>query len=89
MKIDVAVPKNVNVKTLKLHMKVCGLFTASLEDEDGDEIHSQEYGYVPSFMPGQHSGYYLILDIDIDTGAITNWKDIDGSEILEWINGGE
>jgi hypothetical protein len=29
---------------------------------------------VPDFMPGEHYGDYVMLDVDIDTGKITNWK---------------
>lgn len=31
-------------------------------------------GYVPSFMPGEHFGDYVMLDIDPYTGVILNWK---------------
>ena len=31
-------------------------------------------GYVPDFMPGQHYGDYVQLDIDVNTGLIVNWK---------------
>ena len=30
--------------------------------------------YVPDFMPEEHYGDYVELDIDIDTGQILNWK---------------
>ena len=65
---------NINVKTLKLHLKVTDRFTASLESSEGKELYSQDDGYVPDFMPDQHYGDYVILDIDLDTGQITNWK---------------
>ena len=62
----------VEAKTLKLNMKVCDQFRARLYDQDDMFIGEYE-GYVPAFMPGQHFGDYLRLDINIDTGQITNW----------------
>ena len=61
----------VEAKTLAIYCKVCDNFTAALKDQFGNEIHDQEDGYVPDFMPGQHYGDYLILDIDLDTGAVS------------------
>ena len=76
----------VNVKALKIHLKVSDRFTASLESGGGTEIFNQDDGYVPSFMPGEHYGDYVILDIDIDTGQITNWKKPSAEDIEEWIS---
>lgn len=75
----------VQAKTLKLHLKVCDNFTADLVDQDGETIFAQDDGYVPGFMPGQHYGDYVILDIDMDTGQITNWIKPKSSQIEEWI----
>jgi hypothetical protein len=63
------------------------MFSANLHDQDNNCIHEQEQGYVPSFMPGEHYGDYVILDIDIDTGMINNWKKPTKSEIQDWISG--
>lgn len=76
----------VEPKILKIHCKVCDNFTASLEDNNGEQIHFQEDGYVPGFMPGQHYGDYLILDIDLDTGKVLNWKAPTADQIQEWVN---
>lgn len=86
---EIAMKKEVQVqaKTLSIHMKVCDQFSARLLDQDGGEIHDQEDGYVPGFMPGDHYGDYLILDIDMDTGKITNWKSVGAEDIQEWIEG--
>ena len=78
VEINITKSKKVVAKTLSLYCKVSDTFTATLKDADGDELKDYE-GYVPSFMPGDkdggsHYGDYLILDIDIDTGMITNWK---------------
>lgn len=75
----------VNVKTLKLHLKVCDRFTCGVYDQDNRELKDFE-GYVPDFMPGQHYGDYVILDIDIDSGQITNWKKPSAEQMQEFIN---
>ena len=72
MEINITKPVKVNAKTLKLHIKVCDRFECDIKDQDGMHIKGYE-GYVPDFFPGDHYGDYLILDIDIDTGVITNW----------------
>jgi hypothetical protein len=71
---------------LKIRCKVTDRFTASLEDKDGHEVHDQDDGYVPDFMPGQHYGDYLMLDIDLETGKILNWKAPTPDQIQEWVN---
>lgn len=84
----IAMKKEVHVeaKTLKIYCKVCDNFTAALVDQNGHEIYDQEDGYVPGFMPGEHFGDYLILDIDLDTGKVLNWKPPTAEEIEVWIN---
>ncbi|WP_201724257.1 hypothetical protein [Bradyrhizobium centrolobii] len=84
----IAMKKEVQIeaKVLKVHCKVSDMFTASLVDQNGDEIFDQEDGYVPGFMPGDHYGDYVILDIDLDTGKILNWKPPTAKAIEEWIN---
>lgn len=77
----------IEAKTLKIHCKVCDNFTASLVDKNGEDIHVQDDGYVPGFMPGQHYGDYLILDIDLETGRVLNWKHPDASDLEAWVNG--
>jgi len=59
-------------RVLKTSAKCSDLFYARLE-VDGKEVANHD-GYVPDFMPGQHYGDYVELDIDIDTGQILNWK---------------
>ena len=88
MEINITKPVQVNAKTFKLHIKVCDGFGGTLVDQDGATL--KEYdGYVPGFFPEQHFGDYLILNIDIDTGMITNWVKPDAKEIEEFIEGGE
>ena len=83
----IAMKKEIQVeaKTLELHLKVCDNFTAGLIDQNGDSIFEQSDGYVPGFMPGDHYGDYVILDIDLDTGVIKNWKPPTAEQIQEWI----
>ena len=83
----IAMKKEVEVqaKTLSIHIKVSDQFSAQLLDQDGSVIHDQEDGYVPGFMPGEHYGDYVILEIDIDTGKINNWKPVTSEAIQEWI----
>lgn len=86
MEINITKPVKVNAKTLKLHMKVRDQFEADLVDQDGETLKEYE-GYVPEFMPGEHYGDYLILDIDIDTGVIKNWKAPSAEQVQEFISG--
>lgn len=82
----IAMKKEVQVqaKTLSIHLKVCDQFTATLRDQDGAELFDYE-GYVPGFMPGEHFGDYVILEIDLDTGQIKNWKKLSAEDIEEWL----
>ena len=69
---------------IKRHNKVCDRFECDLVDQDGAKIIEYE-GYVHGFFPGYHYGDYLILDIDIDTGRITNWTAPTTQELEEFI----
>lgn len=80
-----AVP--VNAKTLRMCLKVRDEFTADVLDEDGIVLGGQEDGYVPSFMPGDHYGDYVMLDIDLDTGLVTNWVVPSAEQIEKFIGG--
>ena len=64
----------VNAKILSIYTKVTDRFQYEILEEDGSVIYSQEDGYVPAIMPGTHYGDYIILEIDLDTGVIVNWK---------------
>lgn len=56
---------------LKICVKCSDRFTAILVE--GNNILSDFEGYVPDFMPEDHYGDYIELDIDIETGKIINW----------------
>lgn len=86
MEIGIQKTVQVQAKTLCVHLKVCDMFTACIKDQDDQTVFDQEDGYVPGFMPGEHYGDYVILDIDLDTGQITNWKTPTAEQIQEFIN---
>lgn len=72
-------------KTLQLACKVSDMFCAYILDENGNELGGQDDGYVPSFMPGKHYGDYVFLDIDLNTGQVTNWKTPTAEQIEKFI----
>ncbi len=82
-------PVQTQAKTLKLYLKVCDQFTATMTDQDDSEIFHQDDGYVPEFMPGDHYGDYVILDIDLDTGKILNWTAPTAEQLQTWIASSE
>lgn len=88
MAIKIGVRKTVEVqaKTLRIHCKVVDNFQACILDQDGVEIGGQEDGYVPDFMPEEH-GDYLILNIDLETGQVTNWTKPTAEQIAAFIKG--
>jgi hypothetical protein len=59
--------------TLSICGKTSDLCSATLTDADGKVLKEKD-GYVPEMMPGEHYGDYIIIDIDIETGKILNWK---------------
>lgn len=74
IKLTMTKKVEVEAKTLRIYSKICDQFTATMEDADGDIIAEWDNDYVPSFMPSEHYGDYLILDIDLATGQILNWE---------------
>jgi len=71
-------PVDVDVKVMRICLKVLDEFAATFHttSECGNILFEYE-GYVPGFMPGDHSGDYVELNIDLDTGKILNWYDKD------------
>ena len=58
---------------IRITAKCSDMFSAQLVDINGKIVGEYE-GYVPDFMPGEHYGDYVQLDIDIPTGNVLNWK---------------
>lgn len=79
----------VEAKTLRMCLKVSDRFTGDILDQDGSEIGGQEDGYVPDFMPGQHYGDYVMLDIDLDTGKVVNWTPPSADQVEAFISKNE
>jgi hypothetical protein len=65
--------KMPKVKIISISAKSVDLFWASYQTASGAEV-GQRDGYTPKFFPGEHYGDYVMLDIDVDTGKILNWK---------------
>lgn len=57
---------------MHINAKCSDLFSAVFYDSDGKDV-ADYIGYVPDFMPGQHWGDYVELEIDLATGQIKNW----------------
>jgi len=85
VEIEVKVPKIVNAKILKIQVKCSDAFSCDLVCSEGSVVRSYE-GYVPDIMPGKHYGDYVMLDIDIDTGMILNWKVPTKEQMRDFIN---
>ncbi len=60
------------MRRLSICAKCSDAFSATLTDHYGNVV-AEHNGYVPEFMPGDHFGDYVELDIDADTGQILNW----------------
>mgnify|MGYP003633318058 CR=1 FL=1 len=86
MKINQTKLVEVDARTLKITAKCSDMFSFEICDQNNKVIFNQEDGYVPEFMPGENYGDYIMLDIDIDTGVITNWVKPTQEQIEEFIN---
>lgn len=85
MKVGIKKTVEVEAKTLQIHIKIRDNFSCTLVDQDGEDICEQLDDYVPDFMPGEHFGDYIYLDIDIDSGQVTNWVKPDVEQLQNWI----
>lgn len=86
MLINMVKPMQVDAKELRIHIKVRDEFCASVVDQNGQEIGGKDDVYVPEFMPGEHFGDYLMLNIDLETGRITNWKQPTAKQIEAFVS---
>jgi len=71
MKISIA-GKMLEVNRISISAKCSDLCFSELKNND--TVVAEHNGYVPALMPGKHYGDYVMLDIDLDTGRILNWK---------------
>lgn len=55
------------MKTIKISAKCSDMFNAQYDGKSYS-------GYVPDWMPGEHYGDYVNLEIDLETGKILDWK---------------
>lgn len=58
---------------VKVTAKCSDLCFVQVCDAKGNTI-AEHDGYVPEFMPGEHFGDYIELEIDVKSGKILNWK---------------
>ncbi len=74
MELPRKIVETVKAKSVRVHVKVCDTGCYELRDPDGKRIAEIDEDYVPGFFPEEHYGDYLILDIELETGKILNWK---------------
>lgn len=65
--------KYLGKTVLSINAKCSDLYSHQIFTKEG-KLYREYVGYVPSFMPGNHYGDYIELDIDPYTGKILNWK---------------
>jgi hypothetical protein len=65
--------KTKDLTRLCISAKCSDMYSHTIYDKNG-EVYRTYDGYVPSFMPGQHFGDYIELEINPYTGKILNWK---------------
>ena len=86
--IEINTKKEVGVKVLSICAKCSDCCCATLFDDEENEIFEHD-GYVPDFMPGDHYGDYIMIDIDLETGQILNWVAPDREDLENFVNGVE
>ncbi len=74
----------MKTKVISISAKCSDLCYTEFKDENGN-VYYEHDGYVPHFMPGEHYGDYIILDIDVETGKILNWSFPKESDIENFI----
>jgi len=72
MKVKAKQRVTVEPKTIHIFLKVSDQFYCKILD--GDTMLKEHDGYVPDFMPGDHYGDYVDLEIDLATGQVLNWR---------------
>jgi len=85
MKITTLVEKETDVKTLSIHLTVRDGFNWKLLTSNWEVVCRREDTYVPDIVPGSY-GDTVELDIDVETGRITNRGKIDPNFLREIID---
>lgn len=88
IELTAMVEKKVTVSTVKVHVKVGDRGYYEFLSPEGHSLKELQEDYVPDFFPGDHYGDYLILEIDLSTGKILNWK-TPAKEDIEVVFSGE
>jgi len=73
------------IKTVFVVAKCSDMCHVTFKDEKGNDIGERD-DYVPDWMPEQHWGDYVELEIDIATGLILNWKKPTQKELKDSMN---
>ena len=61
------------ITTVFVTAKCSDVCNVNYLDENGNKVGERD-GYVPDWMPEDHCGDYVEIEIDITTGQILNWK---------------
>lgn len=61
------------VKSIFVTAKCSDACHISFMDEN-EKVIGERDDYVPDFMPEEHYGDYIELEIEVETGQILNWK---------------
>ncbi len=59
---------------INVNLKVSDMFGCTVQDRNGNYVVEDYCDYVPDFMPEDHFGDYVELEIDAKTGQILNWR---------------
>lgn len=86
MKIGIKKTVEVEVKTLKVCGKCCDCCSASLHDQDGEQIGKDWDNYVPMGMGLGDDPDYIDIEIDLETGKIVGWQPPTQGAIEDFIN---
>ena len=61
------------IKTIFITAKCSDCCNVDFFNEEGTKVGNRD-DYVPDWMPEEHYGDYVELEIEIATGKILNWK---------------
>ena len=70
------------IHSVFVNAKCSDLCFITFKDKNGNEIGERD-GYVPDWMPEDHYGDYIEIEIEVETCRILNWKKPTQSELVE------